>query len=197
MAQPGDVRIEKPPLPVPRLGDAAVALREWERVDVPALVAAGVDPVVARFRYSLPRGDQEALEWLTAVERDRLAGERLELAVTELPSGAAVGSIALTDLEDGNGMLRYWLAPEGRGRGLATRAVLLLAHWAFDELGLGRLALFIELDNVASQAVAARCGFRLEGTLRKHMKGRDGEWIDLLLYGLLPANSAALIRPRS
>jgi RimJ/RimL family protein N-acetyltransferase len=95
-----------------------------------------------------------------------------------IKSGAAVGSIALADLEHGNGMLRYWLLPEGRGRGLATRAVRLMARWAFEELGLGRLALFIERENVASQAVAARCGFVLEGVMRQHMEGPDGQRVD-------------------
>ena len=177
--------MEKSPLPLPRLSDAAVLLREWEPADLSVLLAAGRDPVVSRFRYSLPGSDGEAFDWLRAVERDRLAGEWLELAITA-PPGRPVGSIALTDLEHGNGMLRYWLLPEGRGRGLATHAVRLLASWAFGELGLGRLALYIEPENVASQALAVRCGFVREGLLRKLMKGRDGERIDLLLYGLLP-----------
>lgn len=171
---------------VPRLGDAAVALREWEPVDLPVLVAAGRDPVVSRFRYSLPRTEAQARDWLRAVERDRLARKRLELAVTAAPSTAAVGSIAVTDLEPGSGMLRYWLLPEGRGRGLATHAVRLLARWAFGELGLGRLTLLIEPENAASQALATRCGFVLEGLLPEHMEGRGGQRIDLLLYRLLP-----------
>src|SRR5579859_6317022 len=121
--------MQKAPLPVPHLSDTAVALREWEPMDLAVVAAAGHDPCVSRFRYSLPRTDHDAIEWLRAVRRDRLTGERLELAVTAVASGAAVGSVALTDLEHGNGMLRYWLAPEGRGRGLATRAVGLLARW--------------------------------------------------------------------
>jgi RimJ/RimL family protein N-acetyltransferase len=181
------VRTEKPVAPpVPRLSDAVIVLREWERADLPVLVAAGRDPVVSRFRYSLPRSDAEALDWICAVERDRLAGERLELAVTVSSTGAAAGSIALADLEHGNGMLRYWLLPDGRGQGLATRAVRLMAGWAFDELGLGRVALFVERENLASQAVAARCGFVLEGVLRQHMEGRDGHRVDSLLYSVLP-----------
>jgi RimJ/RimL family protein N-acetyltransferase len=107
--------VEKLPLPVPRLADPAVVLRGWWRVDLLAVLAAGRDPVVSRVRYSLPRSEQEALDWFRAVERDRVEGERLELAVTASSSGAAVGSIALADLEHGNGMLRYWLLPEGRG----------------------------------------------------------------------------------
>jgi RimJ/RimL family protein N-acetyltransferase len=144
-----------------------------------------MDPVISRFRYSLPSTEAQALDWIRGAERDRLAGERLDLAIS-VATGGVAGSIALAEVAHGNGMLRYWLLPEGRGRGLATRAVRLLAIWAFDELGLGRLAMLTERDNAASQAVAARSGFTLEGVLRRHMVGRGGQRVDTLLYGLLP-----------
>jgi RimJ/RimL family protein N-acetyltransferase len=61
-----------------------------------------------------------------------------------------------------------------------------MARWAFEELGLGCLALFIERENVASQAVAARCGVVPEGVMRQHMEGPDGQRVDSLLHALLP-----------
>jgi RimJ/RimL family protein N-acetyltransferase len=58
----------------------------------------------------------------------------------------------------------YWLAPAGRGRGIATKAVRLLCRWAFDSLGLERITLQTRPGNARSQAVARRAGFqRLEG----------------------------------
>lgn len=171
-------------LPEPPLFDGNLMLRPWESSDAEVVLAAGRDPVVARFRYSLPRSDAGAREWLAAAASNRVAGERLELAITE--GGVVLGSVSLTDFEHGNAMVRYWLLPEGRGRGLATRAVKLLAGWAFSELRIGRIAAFIEVDNVASQRVLERCGFVREGLLRKHMEGRDGHRVDSLIYGLLP-----------
>jgi RimJ/RimL family protein N-acetyltransferase len=53
----------------------------------------------------------------------------------------------------------YWLAAPARGRGLATRAVELLAGWAFGDLDLERLELRTNPQNHASRAVAARAGF--------------------------------------
>ena len=41
-------------IPYPTLTDELVALRPWEPADVECLLAAGNDPVVRRFRYSLP-----------------------------------------------------------------------------------------------------------------------------------------------
>jgi ribosomal-protein-alanine N-acetyltransferase len=83
-------------------------------------------------------------------------------------------------------VLRYWLLPESRGRGLATSAARLLIAWAFSTLRLGRLAAFIEPGNSASQAVLERCGFVQEGLLRRYMTGHNGNRVDTLIYGLLP-----------
>ena len=159
-------------------------LRAWHHGDARVVLRAGDDELVSRYRYSLPHTPEDAQRWITKTQTDRLAGARLELAIIE--RGAPVGSVALAEIADGNAMVRYWLLPQGRGRGLATITVRLLAGWAFATLSLGRLAAFTELDNHASQAVLERCGFVKEGRPRHHMTNHDGDRADTLLYGLLP-----------
>lgn len=183
------------PVPEPPLQGVGVVLRQWQHSDVDVLVAAGQDWAISRFRYSLPANNEEARKWLEATNRDRLTGNRLELAITKDRS-RAIGSVSLTDFGHGNAMVRYWLLPESRGLGLTTQAVKLLADWAFSALDIGRLAMLIEPENQASQAVAERSGFVREGLLRQLMEGRDGHRIDLLIYGLLPADLHC-VTPRS
>ncbi len=177
------------PLPEPALSDGGLVLRAWEEQDVLVVLAAGLDEVVSRYRYSLPRTADAARSWITATQTQRLAGERLELAITE--RGTPVGSVALAEIAHRNAMVRYWLLPEARGRGLATRAVRLLAGWTFSTLGLERLAAYTELENRASAAVLERNGFVEEGRLRRHSASRDGERVDVLLFGLLPEDLGA------
>jgi RimJ/RimL family protein N-acetyltransferase len=64
----------------------------------------------------------------------------------------------------------------------AVRAVL---RWAFAHLGAGRLRLECDASNVRSARVAERCGFTLEGRLRRSHRNPDGTLSDSLLYGLL------------
>jgi RimJ/RimL family protein N-acetyltransferase len=75
--------------------------------------------------------------------------------------------------------------PDARGRGIASRAVRLMARWAFDELGIARLEMTCAPDNPASQRVAERCGFTREGVMRSHMPFKGGRR-DTVVFSLLP-----------
>jgi RimJ/RimL family protein N-acetyltransferase len=94
-------------------------------------------------------------------------------------------SLYAIHLEQGRAVIGYWLAPQARGRGVASSAVRLLAQWGFTELGLARLELTCGPDNEASQRVAARCGFVREGVMRSHMSFKGGRR-DTVIFGLLP-----------
>jgi ribosomal-protein-serine acetyltransferase len=80
------------------------------------------------------------------------------------------------------GELGYWVASGRAGRGYATEAGA--AAFAFDAIGLYRLELRAGVENVASQRVAEKLGFRREGTLRRGCPLADGAY-DGYLYGLL------------
>jgi RimJ/RimL family protein N-acetyltransferase len=110
----------------------------------------------------------------------------LELAITNLGSDELLGSIALSSVErvHGRAMVSFWVAPEARGKGVATQALWLLAGWVFGSLGLVRLELFTEPENAASQRVVERCGFVREGLLRARWVSK-GRRRDSVVYGLL------------
>jgi RimJ/RimL family protein N-acetyltransferase len=89
----------------------------------------------------------------------------------------------------GRGNIGYWLLPEARGKGLATRAVLLLSRWALRELALERLGLLAEASNERSQQVAERSGFQREGVLRSYVE-IDERRADYASFSLLPTDLA-------
>jgi RimJ/RimL family protein N-acetyltransferase len=75
----------------------------------------------------------------------------------------------------------YWVKREARGRGVAPRALELVARWALVERGIARLQLHAEPGNVASQRVAEKAGFVREGLMRSAIELK-GERRDALLY---------------
>jgi RimJ/RimL family protein N-acetyltransferase len=78
-----------------------------------------------------------------------------------------LGSFGLMELdrEPGYGEIGYWVAAEARGRGVATRAVRLLADWAREELRLTRIEVLPHKDNLPSRRVAEKAGFVATGEL--------------------------------
>ena len=77
-----------------------------------------------------------------------------------------------------------------RGRGICTRALRLLSRHALEELELQRVDLITDPDNVASQRVAEKVGFRREGVLRAHLRHPDGRIRDSVMFSLLPGELA-------
>lgn len=80
----------------------------------------------------------------------------------------------------------FWLLPEARGRGVATRAVCVFCRWAFAELALARIQASADVDNPASQRVLEKAGFTREGVMRSYQTRPDGSRADFALYSLLP-----------
>lgn len=175
-------------LTYPALSDDVITLRAWDIDDIDTQLAAFTDPVFVRFSDWAPDTRDQLVDRLGWVERAREEGLGIHLAITQLDSRSpALGEVSLAGIDSINqrASVGYWLSPAGRGRGLASRAVRLLSSWAFDELGLARLELTCGPDNLASQGVAERCGFRPEGRLRSNLTFKGGRR-DSLVYGLLP-----------
>jgi hypothetical protein len=77
------------PLPLPLPAPTTPLLRPWQEQDAAVLLAAGHDPLISRYRYSLLRAPKAAQQWVALTETDRDRGTRLELAVQE--SGMPLG----------------------------------------------------------------------------------------------------------
>ena len=165
------------------LHDGELALRAWTENDVPALALAINDPEIAHWIPLIPQPytEHDAREFLSG---DIAAAEH-RLAITL--DGDVVGGIGMgVNSHEYRGTIGYWVAAAVRGRGICTRALRLLSRHALDELELQRLELITDPDNVASQRVAEKVGFRREGVLRAHLRHPDGRIRDSVMFSLLP-----------
>ncbi len=114
------------------------------------------------------------------------------LAVSADDHREVLGCVGLSiDGADRSAELGYWVAPEARGRGVATRSGRLLLGHAFAHLGVGAVRLQAAVTNPASNQVARALGFRPVGLLRRSMiDGPSGDptapRCDARLYDLVP-----------
>lgn len=171
--------------PDPPLTDEQIALRPWTRDDIPAIVRCCNDPLVPRFIPVIPVPYTESdAEQFIARGSDPL---ELHLAIADGSGGAVLGSVgvAIKPHDAAVAEIGYWLGPEARGRGAATRALVLLSRWVLRELPIARLQLTTDVENTASQRVAERGGFAREGILRAWYD-RRGARRDAVMFSLVP-----------
>jgi len=78
----------------------------------------------------------------------------------------------------------YWIDQKFAGRGVMPTAVALAVDHSFRVVGLHRIEVNIRPENVASQRVVEKLGFRSEG-VRERFLHIDGDWRDHLSYALV------------
>src|SRR5687767_10459389 len=142
---------------LPTLSDGRVLLRAMEPRDLPAIEAGIHDPDVIRWIGPQLPTAQDVLR--QGEERWALGWPTLSICTLD---GTCVGKIwlSVSETDRSTASIGYWLLPAGRGRGLATSAVQLLATWAVAELGITNLRITTAPENERSGRVAERSGFR-------------------------------------
>jgi len=109
-------------------------------------------------------------------------------AIADPVSNEALGAATLMVRQSGTASIGYWLLPRARGRGLASAAVILLATWAASDGPFDRIEALVEPNNIASQRVLEKAGFRREGLLRSYLVF-DEQRVDASIFSLLRSES--------
>jgi RimJ/RimL family protein N-acetyltransferase len=177
-----------------QLTDGVVVLRPQVAEDcedtyalrgLPDVVATSVPPT-APSRASVARAcAHSASAWLS--------GERANLTIRDVASGAYAGEIGLYYLEPATGqaMIGYCLVPRWRGRGFAARAARLVSTWAFETTDIVRVIAGTSPQNLASQRTLERAGFVREGYQTSRLPGPNGTRTDDIQFALLAPRLAA------
>jgi RimJ/RimL family protein N-acetyltransferase len=113
-------------------------------------------------------------DWTTETEAS--------FAIVDPDTDRLLGSIARHGPPGHHVSFGYWLAPEARSHGIATRALRLIVEWTLATTAAIRLELFTDVDNDASGHVAERAGFRREGVRWAWDLDRHGQPIDAVFY---------------
>ena len=173
-----------------------MTLRPWTFADVPGIAAACADAEIARWLDQIPQPytDRDAHEYVAGSRRGWRHAESSNFGIRDAEADSLLGAIGIrwVDPEDGVGEVGYWTAPAARGRGVATRALCLVARWALTDVGAQRLQLRADDLNEPSKRVAENAGFRREGVLRSiHYNARQDRRVDFVMYSLLPEELGA------
>ncbi|MYZ37131.1 MULTISPECIES: GNAT family protein [unclassified Streptomyces] len=151
-----------------------------------ALFPSASDPEVWRW---MPRPRPDSPLEMRAMIAQMLADRaRRCFAVQRLTDNAVIGSTSLYELDLAASRAEVgatWFDRSCWGGPYNAESKLLLFGYAFDSLGLARVALRTDNLNVRSQQALTRLGLVYEGTLRSHMVRQDGTRRDSLYYSVL------------
>ena len=166
-----------PPIPTARFELVSMTLPFMEALARRDLAAAE-HLIGASVPTDMPDGLQHFLEFRIAdLTADPTAQPWLGrvIVLEEDGSRRVIGSIGFHAPPDESGQVEvgYRVEPEYRRQGVATEVVAALFEWAWREHGVTRFRASTAPDNVASQAVLARFGFRRTGVQMDEYDGPE------------------------
>lgn len=127
----------------PCLTDGLVTMRAWSLDDIEAVYQACQAADIQRYTtVPVPYLREHAEHFVREVAPQGWAQKTAAgFAVTGRADGRLLGACGLAAVaaDERSSGAGYWVAPWGRGRGVAARALTLLTSWAFDAVGLQRI----------------------------------------------------------
>lgn len=177
---------------------------EPSRIHLRALCAEDAGALHATVRASLPTLSRwlpwatdaydlaAARDWIAHCERMRATDDEHHFGVFDTDTDAVLGGVGLNHRIHAyrSAHMGYWVADAARGRGVAVAAARQAAEFGFDRLGLQRISILVQPDNLASLRVAIKLGAVCEGIARDAIVF-DGVACDAVVFSLLPRDLAA------
>ncbi len=183
-----------------KLESERLLLRCYELSDA-AMYAGMVDQNRERLQDDFPnrrdviRNEQDAESFIWQMIQMWEMRRAFHFCVLEKQSHSYVGEVFFTDIvwRVPKADIGYYVVREWEGKGMATEALKTLLPFAFETLEMRKLQVRCVVDNLRSQQVAERCGFKIEGVLRNDFVKADGQTlVNLVYYGMTPTDYRAI-----
>lgn len=168
---------------------------EGERIYLRPVVRSDATPEYARWlndpettRFLESGQIVETVDSIAAyIARYQARHDALFLAIVLKDGDRHVGNLKLEpiDWRHGKATLGIMIGDgSARGRGIGTEAILLVLRFAFEKLGLHRVALGVTADNLPGIKCYRKIGFVDEGRFREAIR-RGGGYVDHLWMAVL------------
>jgi ribosomal-protein-alanine N-acetyltransferase len=162
-------------------------LRELQVADSEAMLETYSDPETMKYWSAKPVVDLNGAREMVQADVDWAAkGDALVWAITNPPSDKVLGKCVLFQFshENQRAEFGYVINRSHWAKGYMTETLTAIINFAFNELGLHRLEVDTDAENLASLRVMEKLGFTREGLFRDRWRVY-GEWQDSAMLALL------------
>ena len=158
-------------------------IRDLKYEDLPTRVEWMNNPkVYSSMHFDVPVLMDNTIRWF---ERNLGNENRRDVTFLENDRIMAFGGLTSITTDTLMAELYVFVDPMSQRNGLGTMATQLLCQWGFSTLGLRKIYLYTNEDNIPAIRVYEKCGFIMEGRHRQEYVDHSGEFKDRLYYGLL------------
>ncbi len=153
------------------------------------LVRRNKDRLADRFVGTVSRTQtlEEAQEFVEEMLRHTISNTYYPYVIVDQNDESIIGFVDLKNIDwtIPKTQIGFYIDESYAGQGIISKAVEEICKHCFEEKGFEKLYMRIHEENIAALKVADKCGFDLEGTIRKDYRTHSGELVDLLYYGRL------------
>lgn len=161
----------------PMLEGVRVRLEPMTMEHLAQLKEVAYDASIWRYMITRVEDQDDLRRWISEALAVEPAGSAMPWVTVLKDGDRVIGSTRLYDID-----MRHrtavightWISPEFRGAGINPEAKLLQLTYAFETLGMNRVALKTHHENLQSQAAMRKIGATQEGVFRNHFVMPDG-----------------------
>ncbi|WP_420576933.1 GNAT family N-acetyltransferase [Ekhidna sp.] len=170
------------------LGDDKITLLPLTADHIQEMRRLSGDPDIWTW-YTEDLTDPDGLEsWMTKRLEESQRGEKMSYAVQLNETGEIIGSSSYGHIdwtEKGIEIGWTWLGKEFIGSGINKHMKYLMLSHAFNAMGIERLELRTDEENIRSRKAMEKIGAKHDGTLRNHRSTQGGRRRNTVVYSIL------------
>ena len=172
-----------------QLEDPRVRIEPLSRLHLDALEPIVHDnPGLLRYSPSVLSDREDLLNYIEHHTKMRQERTKYAFAIFDKEQQAYAGSTSYMHISEPNAHLEIgstWIGKRFQRTGLNRHMKFQMLRYAFEELGVVRVAFRTDARNEQSRTAIQAIGATYEGTLRRHIRMPDGYIRDTVCYSIL------------
>jgi ribosomal-protein-alanine N-acetyltransferase len=171
----------------PILKTKRCTLRNFSLNDIDEFYALRTDPDVRRFiAKDMDASKEVSMQKLEEIIESYNNRQSLNWVIEETATRAFIGTVGYwrIELENSRAEIGYSINKSFWQKGIMTEVLSTLLPFAFKQANIHSIMAVTDVENVASQKLLAKTGFRLEAHHRENWY-YNGKFYDSLVYGML------------